>query len=506
MSVNLNTTALAELENFSDNELRILGARIAWRKQARIKQLPPDQWPSDYKYRGVTGPRDWTTWGMRAGRGSGKTRAAAEWMWSESADDPGSYGFVIAPTWSDCQHTCFEGESGLLACIPEELILDYNKSNLMIKLWTGNEPAQIRGFAAETPERLRGPQSTRIWADEIASWRDPQDVWDNMLFGLRLGKRNRICWTGTLKPKQFIANLVRDKAPSTIIVQMSTRDNRKNLSETFYQNVAKYEGTALGRQELEGELLDPSEAGIVKRSQFRIWPRKKQLPMFDFVIYSLDTAFTEKAFDKKEIKADPSACSVWGVFKEKDGMQHCMLLDCWDEHLGLPALIDRVKKESKFHYGASTRVAGEGTYLKPAQIIPGIGRKPDLIIIEDKGSGISLRQVLERENILTWPYNPGRADKLTRLHGVTPMFAHGRVWCIESETNPGNPKSWAEPLMLQVCSYVGPGSVDHDDYVDSTSQALRYIIDSLRMSFTKAEKIRPEDRKPSTKPQRNPYD
>lgn len=500
------SAALQELEQFSDNELRILNARVAWRRQARVKQLPPDQWPNGFKYRGATGPRDWSTWGIRAGRGAGKTRSAAEWLWSESADDPGSYGFVIAPTWSDAQHTCFEGESGLLACIPPELILDYNKSNLILTLWTGSEPAQLRGFAAETPERLRGPQSTRVWADEIASWRDPQDVWDNMTFGLRLGQRNRICWTGTLKPKQFIANLVRDKSASTIIVQMSTRDNRKNLSETFYQNVAKYEGTALGRQELEGELLDPTEAGIVKRSQFRIWPRKKPLPMFDFVIYSLDTAFTEKTFDKKKIVADPSACSVWGIFKEKDGMQHAMLLDCWDEHIGFPELQERVKKEARFHYGASTRMAGEGTYLKPAKTIAGVGRKPDLIIIEDKGSGISLRQSLERENIMTWPYNPGRADKLTRLHAVTPMFVHGRVWCLESETRAGEPKSWAEGLIMQVCSYVGPGSVEHDDYVDSTSQALRYIIDSLRISFTRPDKlVRPEDRAKS-KTNRNPYD
>jgi phage terminase large subunit-like protein len=187
-------------------------------------------------------------------------------------------------------------------------------------------------------------------------------------------------------------------------------------------------------------------------------------------------------------------------------MQHTMLLDCWDEHLGLPDLIKRVKKESNFHYGSSTRIAGEGTYLKPAHAISGSGRKPDIIIIEDKGSGISLRQSLEREEVLTWPYNPGHADKLTRLHGVTPMFAHGRVWCIESETMPGNPKSWAEGLIMQVCSYMGPGSVKHDDYVDSTSQALRYIIDSLRIAFTKTTKSkRPEDQ-PTPKEKRNPYD
>lgn len=498
---------IKELEGMSENELRIIAARLNWRRKARAKQLPPDQWPPDFKFRGVKGPRDWTVWGIRAGRGAGKTRAAAEWLWQESVDDPGSYGFVIAPTWSDVQHTCFEGDSGLLNCIPKELILDYNKSNLILHLWTGDKPAQLRGFAAETPERLRGPQSTRIWADEIASWRNPQDVWDNMTFGLRLGERNRICWTGTLKPKPFIAALVNDKKSSTIIVQMSTNDNRKNLSKTFYENVAKYAGTPIGRQELEGELLDPTEAGIVKRSQFLVWPRKKPLPFFDLVIYSLDTAFTEDSFDKKEVQADPSACSVWGIFRDNLNMQHAMLLDAWDEHLGFPDLISRVRKELNFHYGSSMRIEGEGTYIKPARAVAGVGRKPDIVIIEDKGSGISLRQSLAREGLLTYPYNPGRADKLSRLHAVTPMFAHGRVWCLESENQPGKPKSWAEPLIMQVCSYVGPGSTEHDDYVDSTSQALRYIIDVLRIKFIKPlDAPKPEDLPQTQSKKRNPYD
>jgi predicted phage terminase large subunit-like protein len=500
------SAVVSELDGFSDNELRILNARLAWRKKARIKQLPPDQWPLEFKYQGRNGPRDWLTWGMRSGRGFGKTRAGAEWLWPEAVDDPGSFNFVIAPTYSDVRYTCFEGDSGLINCIPPELILDYNKTDVILTLWTGAKPSQIRGFSADTPERLRGPQSHRAWLDEIAAWRYPQATWDMLMFGLRLGKKPRIAWTSTLKPKAFISQLVSDKSKMTVIVQGSTYDNAKNLAPQFLDQLLKYKGTALGRQELEGELLDPTEAGIVKRSQFRLWPAKKQLPMFDFVIYSLDTAFTEDTFDKKEIKADPSACSVWGIFTDKDTLQHAMLLDAWDEHLGFPALIDRVKKESRFHYGSSTRMAGEGTYLRPARVIAGSGRTPDLIIIEDKGSGISLRQTLEREQILTWPYNPGRADKLTRLHAVTPMFAHGRVWCIESESIPNQPKTWAEPLIMQICTYMGPGSTDHDDYVDSTSQALRYIIDSLRISFTKPARLaRPEDKAPP-KQKGNPYD
>lgn len=501
------------LDQFDDVELAMLEARVAWKRTARVKQLPPDQWPADFMFRGVAGPRDWRVWGIRSGRGFGKTRSAAEWIWPEAVNDPGSYNFVIAPTFSDVQHTCFEGDSGLLRCIPDELILEYNKTNTIAIVWTGEEPSQLRGFAADSPERLRGPNSHRVWADEVASWSYPDQTWSNMQFGLRLGRGPRICWTGTLKPKAFIRHLVEDKSPMTFVVQGSTDDNVDNLAPEFYDNVAKYRGTALGRQELEGELLNPEEAGIVRRSQFQIWSITKKLPQFDYIVYSLDTAFTEHNFDRKEMKADPSACSVWGLFslEERDTVTQCvMLLDAWDEHLGFPALIKKVTAEKGYHYGASSRMDGYGTLLQPQRALPGSGRKPDIIIIEDKGSGISLRQALASSQILTHPYNPKRADKLTRLHAVTPMFAHGRVWVPESEVNRGNPKSWADPLITQVCSYVGPGSTDHDDYVDCTSQAMRYIMDNLRMDFSpkkiKSYTDRERDEKLKDVKQRsNPY-
>jgi len=505
-----------QLMALEPEELALLQAQMAWRRTARIKQLPPDQWPASFEFRGAKGPRDWRVWGLRSGRGFGKTRSAAEWLWPEAALDPGSYNFVIAPTFSDVQMTCMQGDSGLLKCLPDELLLDYSKTNLVMHVWTGEEPSEIRGFPAETPERLRGPQSTRVWCDEVASWNDPQEVWDMMRFGLRLGEVNRICWTGTPKPKPFVRHLVEDKDPMTFVIQASTYDNRANLSKTFFESLTKYEGTTIGRQELEGELLNPEEAGIVKRSQFRLWHLDRLLPQFDFIIYSLDTAFTERAFDRKEVKADPSACSVWGLFHygERGVSVHAvMLLDAWSDHLSLPDLTRKVMKEKGFHYGASTRTSGRGTILDPSKAMPGMGRKSDLIIIEDKGSGISLRQQLATQNIFTHPYNPGRADKLSRLHTVSPFFAHGRVFVPESETNPGHAKSWAEGLISQVCSFVGPGSVDHDDYVDSTTQALRYVMDNLKIDFAESvKKYSDRDRNDKLKQikddrdaKRNPY-
>ncbi len=122
------------------------------------------------------------------------------------------------------------------------------------------------------------------------------------------------------------------------------------------------------------------------------------------------------------------------------------------------------------------------------------GRRPDIILIEEKASGISIRQQLAEENILTHGYNPGNEDKLTRLHYVSPMFAAGRVWAVESDINPGNFKTWADPLISQVCSYVGPGSVERDDLLDTATQGLRLIMDKYFGPFTVVDSVESRER------------
>ena len=185
-------------------------------------------------------------------------------------------------------------------------------------------------------------------------------------------------------------------------------------------------------------------------------------------------AFTEATFDKKS-GADYSACTVWGVFNW-DGVANVMLLDCWAEQLGLPDLMKRVKRELQNRYGDDEDTAVVRPMFGSSKPMTS-GRAPDILLIEDKGSGISLRQMLEREGIMAYAYNPGRADKLTRLHIVSPIFARKLVWLPESDRYPGRPKTWIEPLLNQVCTYNGPGSTKHDDVLDSTTQALRLCMD-----------------------------
>ena len=448
------------LLEFTEEELHFLRWRMMWKSLARQKQLPPREFEELEK----------TIWGIRSGRGFGKTLAAANWLGGEAAGQPGLYA-VVAPTHDDVRYTCFEGPTGLYSVIPHCLIADTNSQLPSCTLWNGSF---IRGFAGDTPERLRGPQHHKAWCDEIASWKYPQDAWDNLWFGLRLGDNPQVLWTGTPKPTPFMRRLNAD--PNNVTTVGSTYENRENLTKVFFQNVAKYEGTKVGRQELWGEILDPEEEGIVKRSWWNIWPNGKKLPKFEVIIMSLDPAFSEKQHDKKKQENDPTACSVWGMFTYKRE-KHVMLLDCWEEWLGLPELIKKVKRERRLTYGDQDEPLLRPKGVRAANRPRHQGKRVDMILIEEKASGISLRQSLAVEDILTHGYNPGNADKLTRLHLTSPMWAHRRVWAVESDSIPDTPKTYMDPLITQVCSYIGEGSIERDDLLDTATQVMRVFMD-----------------------------
>jgi predicted phage terminase large subunit-like protein len=474
------------LRHLDERQAAFLLWQARWAQTARPSQIPPT---------------DFTECGYMAGRGFGKTRVGAEWLGREAYLDPeGLPCAVIAPTYQDVKFTCFEGESGLLSVIPPELLAFHNKSDMVLGIHNcAGGVTEIRGFTAEKPERLRGPQNHRIWCDELAAW-PYDDTWDMAMMGLRLGADPRVLWTTTPKPRALIRRLTTPK-PRRVIVTGATYDNRSNLPDAFFDNLAQYEGTTLGRQELYGELIDPEESGVIRRSWFNLWPAKRPLPRFDWIIMSLDTAYTERSLDKKG-DPDPTACSVWGVFQHAN-MSHVMLLDCWEEHLGLPDLMRRVKKELRVSYGDDADQALIKPLFGSSKPITS-GRKPDILLIEDKGSGISLRQMLAEAGIEAYAYNPGRADKLSRLHIVSPIFAQRRVWLPESEKHAGQPKTWAEPLLAQLCAFTGPGSTKHDDHVDACTQAMRLCMDKGLVRLIK-DKPREGGDRPPPKVVNNPY-
>jgi phage terminase large subunit-like protein len=417
------------------------------------------------------------------GRGWGKNVTGVNWLAWELCRRS-TFGHVIAPTHNDLRYVIFEGESGILRWVPSILVRHYNSSDMVMEFYNGSV---LRGFSAEKPERLRGPQCELLWEDEIAAWLRMRETHEQAIFGLRLGARPLHLITSTPQPKELIRELMAD--PSIIKVGGHQREN-KHLPPRYLEKMQRLAGTRLGRQELAGELIDAEELGVVQRSQWKRFPHDKPLPAFETVIMSLDTALGEENVDVKKQKTDYTACTVWGCWRERpknvqdlperlddllvipQQQSKILLLDAWAERLGFPDLIKRIKREKEQRYGNDT------TVFRPAlgDFMPtGMGRKPDLILIEDKNSGISARQQLRSENIPVQPYDPADQNKYLRLNLCAPMFVGGFVHAVASEHRPNEFKSWAEPVIAQMCSYSGEGSLEHDDLMDSATQALLWL-------------------------------
>lgn len=220
--------------------------QTCWEFWARPKQIEP--------------PGDWTFWLILAGRGFGKTRTGGEWVRERATSGRFRQVNLIAATADDARDIMVEGESGLLAICPPWQRPTYFPSKRRLE-WPNGCWSLI--FTADEPERLRGKQHESLWADELAAWRYPE-AWDQAMFGLRIGPDPRAVITTTPRPTRLVRDLMSD--PGCVMVKGSTYENRDNLSPVFYDSVIrKYEGTRLGRQELDAEVLDDTPGALWQR-------------------------------------------------------------------------------------------------------------------------------------------------------------------------------------------------------------------------------------------------
>jgi phage terminase large subunit-like protein len=224
--------------------------RTSWLETARVKQLQPKEKPH-------------YIWLILAGRGWGKTRTGAQDIALYALRNPNTICAVVAPTFGDLRRVCFGGPSGLVSIIPKECLGDeknikgYSSSMNEIRLHNGSK---IVGYAASEPDRLRGPQFHRAWCDEVAAWRYPE-AFDQLMFGLRLGKNPQCLITTTPKPTKIIRDLIARE--DVAVTTGSTFENEANLAESALAMLRdKYEGTTLGRQELYAEIIDNLEGAL----------------------------------------------------------------------------------------------------------------------------------------------------------------------------------------------------------------------------------------------------
>lgn len=367
-------------------------------------------------------------WLLLAGRGFGKTRTAAEDVSAFGLDNPGSRVAVIAETFGDGRDTCVEGESGLLACLPESSVKLWNRSIGELFLKNGTK---YKLFSGDRPGQLRGPQHHRAWCDELAKWRYVREAWTQMMLGLRLGDRPQVVVTTTPKPVSLLKEIRARK--NTHLTTGSTYDNAANLSDAFLEEIREqYEGTRVGRQELHAEILDDVPGALWTRAMVEEARKYHTIPDMQRVVVAVDPAATSGE------DSDETGIVVAG--KGTDGNAY--------------VLADRTCRLSPDGW-AKRAVGAFGEF------------SGDRIVAETNNGGDMVENVL-RTVAPRIPYKKVHASrgKRVRAEPVAALYEQGRVKHVNA----------LPELEDQMCAFVPEGYDGSPDRVDALVWALTDLM------------------------------
>ena len=418
-----------------------------WLNRARPDQLPPSG--------------KWRVWYLMGGRGSGKTRAGAETLARWEALHPGWYA-AVAPTFADAKDVCAEDpESGLISVLGPR-VETYNRSLGEIFLKSGSR-ISLDG-ADDGALRIQGRNLSGVWCDEVGLWHPSQ--WERAWkVSVRLAVRKDpalIVATGTPKMGHPLVKLLveDDRIP---VSRLRTSDNVANLTEAaleaFYD---EYQGTVLGKQELDGEWIMALEGDLLKRAWWKYYPARQnretdqafvtRLPKFQMVLVSVDTPLKDKE------SSDFVAIQVWGVDKANR-----YLLDARTERMGYDqakrAVSEMSKNARRLWRGAQHRV-----------------------LIENAGFGVELIVDLKRDlgyvekiNALTEGTKGQRAFSAAGDLETGHCFLPGRAKSDLSGPDESSP-AMTHSLVEEAALFQMDGSHNsHDDQVDAWSQAMNWL-------------------------------
>lgn len=325
-----------------------------------LEQLSPQEadqliwdWPVWCRKNQYPPKGKWKTWLMLGGRGAGKTRTGSEWVrmlvfgGQRSHMSIGGRIALIGETVADVRDVMVEGESGLLSVHPKHQRPQWLSSQRKL-IWPNGVIGNV--FSAHDPDSLRGHQFGAAWCDEMCKWRYMQKAWDMLQFTLRLGDRPRQLITTTPKPSKLLAKLA--KHATTVVYTTKTADNAHNLATGFYQHmVDSYQGTRLGRQELDGEILTERENSLWNRRQFeeiRIDETDLRLQKLQRVVIAVDPPATSTARS--------AACGIIAAANDVTGQLY--VLEDATTHKAPPALWAKTIVEL-FHRHAADLVIAE---------------------------------------------------------------------------------------------------------------------------------------------------
>jgi phage terminase large subunit-like protein len=350
-----------------------------WRFWARPEQLAP----------GTAEAGDWTSWVFLGGRGSGKTRAGAEWVRGLVAGARAPLRIaLVSETYADARHTMVEGVSGPMNIGTYKERPAYLPSLRELR-WPGGSRAQI--FSSEDPEGLRGPQFTHAWCDELAKWRNGEATWSMLQLALRLGERPRQLVTTTPRPVAHLKAILDD--PQTVVTRATSYANRANLSDAFFgQVIARYEGTRLGRQELMGELLEDFAGALFRRADIEA-ARVRAAPELSRIVLAVDPPVSTGE--------DADECGL--IVAGRAGEEAFILADLTVHGLSPAAWASRVVDAAE-EYSA------------------------DRVVVEVNQGG-DLIETLLRQCAPNLPVKPVRASrgKVLRAEPVAALYERGRV-------------------------------------------------------------------------------
>ena len=255
---------------------------------------------------------DWRVWMIMAGRGFGKTRAGAEWV-SRLARADGSLRFaLIGATLDDVRKVMIEGESGLINVAHAIETVDWNATRGEVRFPSG---AVAHIYSAESFEKLRGPEHHHAWCDELAKWKNAEACWNNLMLGLRLGRKPRVLVTTTPKTVALLRKLVGQKG---VVVRGGKTAENFNLPEEFVDSVrAAYEGTRWGRQELDGELIEDVAGALWSRDLLER-QRVAVVPALVRVVIGVDPPVSEHG----------DQCGIVAVGVARDGKAYVLCDSC----------------------------------------------------------------------------------------------------------------------------------------------------------------------------------
>ena len=390
-----------------------------WEFWARPNQQPP--------------AGDWTHWLVMAGRGFGKTRVGAEQVRRWAKDYP--IVNLIGPTVADVRDVMVKGigaRSAILEICQRDERPTYEPSKRRLT-WPNGAVSLL--FSAEDPEALRGPQHMKVWADELGAWKYPDDAWQQIEFGLRLGAKPQAVITTTPKPTKLIKYLARD--PKTIVTSGSTYENRANLSKQFFSSIiTKYEGTRLGRQELNAELLEDRPGALWTQAGIDA-DRVHALPHLRRVVVGVDPAVTSGE------ESDLTGIVICGIGPHPTN--HDLM---WPPHFYV--IDDRSLKTSPENW-ASQVVASYQAH------------KADRIVAEVNNGGDLVEAILRTKDLqVAYQAVHATRGKLTRAEPIAALYEQHRVHHVGT----------FGPLEDQMCDYEPLVSKDSPDRMDALVWAL----------------------------------